>query len=200
MSHTVIGEIVDNVNVPSGGGVHFLGPPISAGNSLPVTTWYMIDSNFAVGSTLTNLGTFLGANEVPVWQFVLPFTITVNLLSFEVVTPDPGNNVGVAIYDAAGTTKLIDTGAQSAATGIIGVAIPSVILTPGIYWLAYTHDGVAVTVRGLGNVPNFNAFFNDNTTKVGTAANAGVAGVCPATLGAITPQTAIGQILVKLET
>lgn len=173
---------------------------ISAGASS--ATWYMINSDFADGGgALTNLGTFLGANEVPVWEFGLPFKITVNFLTFEIVTPDIGNHVGVAIYNAAGTTKLIDTGAVLATTpGIKSIAIGAVVLTPGIYKLAYTHDGVAVTVRGLGNVPNFNTFFNDNTVKVGTAANAGVGGVCPATTGVITAQTAIGQILVKLET
>jgi hypothetical protein len=233
MSHTVQGENVDGILVPTGKVILFEGGPVIQNNSgtleirnttntdaapintsaiilgsttfvqtsWPQATWFMPNPNFAGNSgTLSVLGAFLGVNEVQVWQFLLPYTITVNKLTFETVAPDIGNNIGVAIYNAAGTTKLIDTGAISATTGgIKSVTIAGVILTPGVYWLAWTHDSNAVTVRGIGNAAGFNPFFNDVNVKVGTAANSGAAGVCPTTLGVVTAQN-IGQILIKLET
>lgn len=127
--------------------------------------------------------------------------ITINHLTFEVVVADVTNHLGVAIYSANGNSKLVDTGAVLATGGFQNVAIGAVVLPAGVYWLAWTHDANVATIRAVGAVGYFGAWFNGGqNTKVGTAANSGAAGVCPSSLGAVTPQTALSQILVLLET
>lgn len=164
----------------------------------PQASWFLPNSNFfAGGAALGGIGVFDAADEVQVWGFECPFAVPFNHMIFEVVTPDLTGNVGIALYDATGA-RIATTGAVAATIGFHNINT-SLILSPGNYYLGWTHDANTATLRGSGNIPNFNAFFNQQTVKVGRAANNGAGGVPPATLGAITSRTSYGMILCLLE-
>jgi hypothetical protein len=135
-------------------------------------------------------------------QFVLPHTIIVQDLTYEVVTKAAGQNCGISIYDSTGTETAVTTGAFSAAsTGIVTVALGSAqTLSPGVYFVGWTCDSTTPKLRAwrtdAGNTIVAD-FLNNNTAspneRVGTAANSGSAGDPPATLGTRTADNTIEQ-------
>ena len=130
------------------------------------------------------------ANQTRVFRFMQPLELKVAKVIFEIPTPSGGTFGAVGVYTADGTVKLIDTGAQSFATGgVIAVTLgAAVTLLPGWYSLAWTTDSGTPTWRSVGQPANFN-ILNDSTVVKGSAANASSVGVLPSTLGALTSQT-----------
>lgn len=112
-----------------------------------------------------------------------------------------GTKIGFGIYSADGNTKHIDSGAVAGdSTGIKSVTLgAAVTLNPGYYWQALTADSTAI-----GSATGYDAvgqtIINAGTAHYGFAANAGAAGVLPATLGAITGDLAtLHSFLIKLQ-
>lgn len=134
-----------------------------------------------------NTAVLSAANQVRVYEFVLPFNTLVRKLAFNVTTLFAGGNCGVGIYSAAGNL-LVNSGAVStASTGnkTATLATP-VLLTPGTYFLAWTGDNTTFTLLGF-TVGSLEGLMRaNNANRNGIAANASSGGVLPATLGAIT--------------
>jgi hypothetical protein len=138
------------------------------------------------------------SNAVGVAQVNLDFAITISKIAIFVIT-DPGVAAVMyaAIYNAAGTTKLVEAtggfnmnlGSQVAAS----VTITPVTLQPGSYLFACgnTNGGSPGSVVGHGayNAYFINSLLNVNATRVGLATNVIAAGAMPATLGSITAFT-----------
>ena len=141
------------------------------------------------------------ANDVHVYQFVLPFRAVIRTIGFEVFTLEVGKLAGFGLYDVNGN-RLVHTGAVSTTTtGRKFTSVTAVTVEPGVYFLAWTADGTTfayitqlnVSTGTLGN------FWNQSATRIGVAANPSVAGVLPATLGAITAQVSVILPLVLYE-
>lgn len=141
-------------------------------------------------ASAVNTTVLAGANAVKAMQFVLPFSVTVRKVVSEVVTTSAGGLYSVGIYDAAATSLLLSSGAQLTTTAtVISVTLGTpVLLSPGVYWLAWTGDNTTFTLRGtsLSGAASVSNMLIANANRVGGAANASVAGVLPAALGAIT--------------
>lgn len=161
------------------------------------TSYLMLPSEFTAG---TPSSTPVGANnQVRAQRIYIDRRITFANLYFEVMTASAGGNCAVAVYNAAGTTKLIDSGAISTtATGMKTTAV-SITLDKGYYWFAWTADNTTAAFRGLPQSVNWTPIQNEGTVHAGTAANASVAGAMPATLGVISAVSGMNVPIVKLQ-
>lgn len=81
--------------------------------------------------------------------FILPFSITVNKLSFEVTAVAVAGTVDVVIFNEAADTQEINiTTASISAGGTVTTAVGSVLLAAGIHWVMVVPNGTAsITVR-----------------------------------------------------
>jgi hypothetical protein len=156
-----------------------------------------------IPATLNGLNfnqTMGAANEVQVFKFLLPLPLIVTRITAYIGIASAGGLFGVGVYSSAGA-KLVASGAQSTtATGAIEATVGAVTIGPGWYWLAVTMDNTTGAFRSANNDATADAVLNQSFAQKGTAANASVAGVLPATLGSITGSTAIATAYVKLQT
>lgn len=141
------------------------------------------------------------ANVQRVWQFVLPFAVTVNQVTFEVIATSGvcgGTcSLNLGLWDAACTTVVAQAGVMTSGgspdinvAGYKNKAIVGgpVTLNPGIYWLAMTTDSTTLTLRST-NIPSqvVIGLLNQQTNKkFAQAGNNGAAGVFPASCGTVT--------------
>jgi Pectate lyase superfamily protein len=87
------------------------------------------------------------ANAVNVSQIVIPYSVTVSKIVYDVGTVDGANNYDIGIYDSGGALKC-DIGAQTFGTGGVQDKLctqGSVTLPAGIYYFAFT--GAATTAK-----------------------------------------------------
>lgn len=128
------------------------------------------------------------ANEVRVWQMVIPIPVTVRKCAVRVGTLSAGGKFGCGIYDKSGNRLWWGT-ISTAATGDILTTVTGgdVDLPPDIYYFAWTNDNNVAAFQNFQDNVIPNAIANVTGAKVfGSAANPSVAGVLPATLGTIT--------------
>ncbi len=153
----------------------------------------------AIGGTTQ---TIVVANDVAVYQFVLPFRSVVRNITFNVNTLEAGKFAGIGLYDKDGN-RLVHSGAVSVAgTGNKSTAVTAVTLEPGVYFHAWTADGTTVALFAVAAVSNGTAGAMSAIVvpaKIGIAANPGVAGVLPATLGIITPNITLNLLAAYFE-
>jgi collagen triple helix repeat protein len=135
---------------------------------------------------------FRRANAVRVYQFVLPFTVTVGRITSGVSTVFSGGNFDTCLYSADGQTLLAHTGAVSTNSPIdLTHTITPVTLTPGVYWLAWTTDNtIAQFDAGDAHGDGF-VNLSGIQLREGEAANFGSGGVCPSSMG---PLSSIGNV------
>jgi hypothetical protein len=137
------------------------------------------------------------ANEHRVWQFILPFPVTVNQITFEVVaTSGTGTSLGLGLWDAGCANLMLNSGVMTAGgspdinvAGIKNKTIASgpVTLNAGTYWLAMTTNSTTLTLRSFGLPSTAINLMNNGTTKLfADAGNAGSAGAFPSGCGATT--------------
>jgi hypothetical protein len=141
----------------------------------------------------TNPIAFQAANSVVAYQFILPFSITLQNITYKSNAnwSGSGGHFSFAIYSADGTSKLIDTGAQSpsAAVNVTVTLGAAVTLPPGVYWFAQTADNTnsSLEVLAAGTItfgwlyPNLGV-----QPKLINAQNTSTAGAMPSTLGTLT--------------
>lgn len=151
-----------------------------------------------MGGTTAAAAAVAANNRVMVVRVQLPHTITVSSIVLEVTTAVGASQVGAGLYDPNGN-RMIHTGAvDSASTGVKSTNIDDVAIMPGTYWWAWTASDTGVLVRCIAADAGFTGVLNGGTAQFGRAANASVAGVLPATLGAITTDNGI-VLLGKLQ-
>ena len=154
-------------------------------------------------AVLTSGASFVGtANQVEVFQFVLPFRVVVgNIVSEIRGAGAAGKKYSVGLYTAA-KDLLVHTGALAAdAIAVNKTAIsPTVTVEPGVYYFAQTTDDAAtVSTRIDTSTLSTDLLLEGSSPKIGRAANASVAGVLPATLGTITSGITRNPIVVIFE-
>jgi hypothetical protein len=150
------------------------------------------------------------ANVMRLWQFVLPWRVTINQLSFEVVaTSGVGKSLGLGIWDAFCTTLPVNSGVMTAGgtpdintAGVYTKTISGgpVTLNPGVYWLAMTTDSTTLTLRSFSIPSQQITQLNQQTNKkFAQAGNNGSAGVFPASCGSLTTAAANQPPIVTFE-
>jgi len=127
------------------------------------------------------------------FQMVVPSDLDapllVNALTVVLVSSfGPSSKWGVALYNAAGTVKLLDTGIlDGTAVGVQTVAQPSVSLPFGTYWLAVNFTGSTGSYAIVGHhVAVVRAVLNQGSIKMAVAGNNSSGGQCPVSLGSLT--------------
>ena len=150
------------------------------------------------------------ANTMRVWQFVLPFAVTVNQMTFEVVaTSGTGTALGLGIWDAACSTLVLNSGVMTTGgnpdINVAGVKTKAIsggpiTLNPGVYWLAMTTDSTTLTLRSTGLPSQAISQLNAQTNKkCAQGGNNGSAGTFPATCGSLTVAAANQPPIALLE-
>jgi len=143
------------------------------------------------------------ANIVNGFQFVQRYTQTFTRMAIRVTTTfGTSSHIGVALYNSAGTQIPNATTGALDGTAIGApqvVTVPSVTLTPGIYYVGISTDGATsgAMVTILLSVSNSTITEFTNTargTRIFTGSSASVGGVPPATLGTLSSQTTAGVI------
>ncbi len=141
--------------------------------------------------------TVFSANIQRVWQFVLPYAVTVNQLSFEVVAASgTSTSLGLGLWDASCSNIVLNSGVMGAGgtpdintTGIKTKTISGgpVTLQPGVYWLAMTTSSTALTLRSPALPSQAINLVNAQTNKkYAQTGNNGSAGAFPASCGTVT--------------
>ena len=129
------------------------------------------------------------ADRVLVTQFILPFRVVVRNIVVDITTLEVGKLAGFGLYDAA-KNLAVDSGAISTTTtGVKTVSITAVTIEPGVYYVAWTCDGIVAKSRFASNGSFYINMVNENATRTARAANASSSGVLPATLGALTEES-----------
>lgn len=99
-------------------------------------------SNATEGGGSTSVATNDDGIFVPIW---IPGSMTVNLIGYEIVVSS--GNIGLALYNAAGT-QLVTTGEIACpAAGIIWTAVTATAVTPGQHYICFSADNTTATVR-----------------------------------------------------
>jgi hypothetical protein len=166
----------------------------TAGQGFLISSNIMIPSLFGATATAVNLVAL--ANQVYAVQFVLPFKIKMTKASFIDAASASGAHLSFGIYDAAGTTKLVDTGVFTSSAVFAGntLTFGSVTLNPGIYWFAWTTDNSGKNLEGIqfnSTAQFFSQFFNFVHPHYALAGNASTTGSLPSSLGTLTAQNTI---------
>jgi hypothetical protein len=152
--------------------------------------------------------TALSANQMKVYQFVLPFAIAVNNLTFEVTTGSgtcSGTcHANIGLYDAGCASLVAQTGVMTSggspninATGTYSISVQNgsgttgnVTLAPGVYWLAYTSDSTSLLLRAVAFTSHAMNYLTNQANKLAAlAGNASSGGAFPASCGALTTAT-----------
>lgn len=156
----------------------------------------------AIPGTAANIG--IGSlNQTRIMRVLIPGTIIVASVHFQVTTATNPSNIAVAVYssEASGQTKLIDTGAVSGATtGVKSTTLGApVTLTPGWYWLTWTCDDSAVRLAGVSLATNLPGVLNGGTLQLGRGTNSSSDGVMPSSLGTPVDITLTEFPFIKLQ-
>jgi hypothetical protein len=154
--------------------------------------------------------TVFTANNMRVWQYVLPFAVTVNQMSFEVVaTSGTGTSLGLGIWDASCSNLVLNSGVMTAGgspdINVAGVKTKTisggpVTLNPGVYFLAMTTDSTTLTLRSTSIPSQAISMLNAQTNKkFAQGGNNGSAGTFPAACGSLTTAASNQPPIVLLE-
>lgn len=149
----------------------------------------------------TGATTAFAANEHRVWQFVLPFAVTVNQITFEVVaTSGAARSLSLGLWDASCASLVLSSGVMAAGgspdINVAGIKAKTVsggpvTLNAGAYWVAMTTDSTTLTLRSFALPSTVINLLNNGTTKLfAQAGNAGSAGAFPASCGTLTTAVA----------
>lgn len=170
----------------------------TAGNGFFWSFAGVVEAGGQAGTSISlTQGTSAGsatANQVICFQLTLKAAYTVRKISF-FSNSAASAKASCAIYDSTGTNKLVDAGTNafdnSNVSSMQTVTLGSpVVLSPGMYWFACSSTSAtpnsAVGSSLTAGAAGYNSFFNVNSTRAGTAANAMSGGAMPSSLGTIT--------------
>lgn len=174
--------------LPTANGGTGAASPFESAGTLMFWNWFGFTHP---GAASGGVGVGTGVSKL-FYSMNVPVTIKITKVTLRIDSAISAN-VFVGIYNAAGTTKLLDSGAiaNGGAAGVKQVTGLNVTLTPGIYIVFITGDNASLTVDGWTNVPNVEQNMNFSTPRLGTAANGVSGGVLPSTLGTLTANSAI---------
>ena len=151
------------------------------------------------GSTLGGV-----ANNVRVWREYIPYRLTVSRIVWSIETGGAaGAECSAGIYNADGTTLLINSGAQvCTGTGAYDIDVTDTTIGPGFYLFVVTADDATVVWEVDSDAtPNAGkgAAYNATVVQVGDATNVSADAVLPATTGALVGANTRATAIVKLQ-
>jgi hypothetical protein len=127
------------------------------------------------------------ANDVCLYEFILPFDIVVNQVTTESQTARLASHYSIGLYDAVDGTLILDSGPISTAVVQVNVTTlgAPVELAKGIYVFAQTTDDILTRNTSMGHDDNQLPILNKAYRRRGLANNVSVAGQLPTTTGGI---------------
>lgn len=191
-SSPVVNADITNATIDLTTKVTGLLPPANAGvaNISVADQGYFIGPNLTQAGLATSTGAVVSAGQqVRACQFVLPWRQKVTSMTITVVGTVGSSTITTGIYDAAGTTKLIDSGTFDGGSATTQKnTITPVTIGPGAFWFAQSASTqTTLTATVVQSAAGMATVINNDTNKLcGQAANAATAGVLPSSLGAIT--------------
>lgn len=95
-------------------------------------------------------------------QVIVPFEITANKITFSCTAVTTPGTVDLSLYSEDGQTRLFSvTTATISGQGLVTTALPSVVIPPGVYYIAINPNGTAsLSVRTFNN--NIDPFSTTN--------------------------------------
>jgi hypothetical protein len=159
-------------------------PPINDNDS---TYFWAVYVSYPQGPAGTNPAAS-PANNVIVYEFVLPFSFTISQITIEITTARVSTNkVGVGLYNSDGNL-LVQTGALN--TGSLGfyvTPVSPVTVDAGKVFFAQTTNDISLSCRTMTLISQFADILNHTTIRIGTSNQSPPsAGVLPATIGTLT--------------
>lgn len=138
-------------------------------------------------NTTATANIFGGADEVVVEQIIVPYRVKISKVNYHVQTSGgAGSKIGFGLYDSNGVKLTATAALDYTVTGVSTANVDTTVtLDAGIYYVASTSDSTSGAVTITANGTNVLGILTKNSAHNGTAANAGAAGVLPATLGVI---------------
>jgi hypothetical protein len=163
-------------------------------NDNPTTTTTIPASYFWGAIVLTDYQGVISTNAVvspadgvPVYEFFLPYDITVSQITTDVTTARSSpSKYSVGIYDAVGGSLIVDSGPLSAAaTGVQATSLVTpVTLRSGIYAFAQTSNDILIQVRCWGLNLDL-GILNKSYRRAGLAVNSSTGGQLPGSTGGL---------------
>jgi hypothetical protein len=169
---------------------------VNAGTAQPVLNAADQGGFFAVtiNPPSSNGTSAYGSNSLLLWQFMLPFAVTVQKVKFNISTACSGTcDLNFGIYNAGCSSLLLQTGnigSQTTTTGVNTITLGSpVTLSPGVYWLGVEVDSTVsnpvITTSTLGSIVP--TILNSQTNKKwAVGGNAASGGTLPSSCGTVT--------------
>lgn len=175
----------------------------TGGAALPASSYFMPYPYPFAAVTTGGLG--LSANQLGLWRFYLPCTLSVNKAVLEIVNPVNTEKIGVTLYNAGGSAKVLDCTFTSGAAGAIVNVAPSgapVAVPAGVYLLGVSNTNISLTYRCQAlNAAYINIQNNQAASLIfATGANSSAAGVNPTATGALSSSVAINFPLITFVT
>src|SRR3990167_66342 len=135
----VVGHSILDGNLSLTGNIDIQGTCVGCGSTVTTFT-----PSTPLGAT-TTIGITHGTNTTQRnGYFDLPYTLTVNKISFNVEGVNTSGTIDVGIYSGDGSNKLIDvTSGTISAGGGTSVTVSAVTLNAGVYYIAVVPNGTA---------------------------------------------------------
>jgi hypothetical protein len=140
------------------------------------------------------------ANRIVGVKVIVPFAITIAKVSIRISALSAGGIAVFALYSADGNTKLLQASFSTSAVANLTTTLATPVTIPaGVYIYCYAADNATAQAveESIPNVPNYLSI--NQTRFFSQTANPMVAGVMPATLGALTASTLSPYILCLFE-
>jgi len=126
-------------------------------------------------------------NQVRVYQFILPFAVTIGRVVVGITNNVASTVADVGIYNTAGSRLVFTNGGINTGTGgtvTVPITGGPIVLAAGFYYFAHTCTSILVQMNTV--ILALSNGENQNGARNGIAANAATSGVLPPTLGTIT--------------
>lgn len=133
------------------------------------------------------------SNSVNGVQFTMAVNFTVTKATMYVAANSIGDHCSFAIFNAAGTTKLLDTGVMSLGTiGLVTATFSPVNLVAGTTYLfvqTATTNSATITTTSSLSINDANLFNGGTATRIFKSSVASSGGTMPSSLGTLNPVT-----------
>lgn len=146
--------------------------------------------------TSTAGGTVGVTNRVLCKQVTINGSVTFTKMMVNVTTTSSTNHEYIGIYNAAGTSLLVQgTFTLGAGTGNLSTTVSSATLNSGQYRFCRSADQTTSVLSAVGSNTTVAGMINTNALREGIAANSTSGGVMPASTGAISAAAESGWIV-----
>jgi hypothetical protein len=180
-----LAQAVDDLTV-SGGGL-----------STITNRGYMLFPDGALGITAATQP-FTTSNRVHVFRHQVYAPVSLSNVVVRIVTADVGKFFGLSLYTGDGNTRVWDSGPITGDnTGAVSINFTPITIEPGVYYMGWSANSTTLAYSGANMDNAWLYFLLPASPQVfhGYAANTGLAGQNPPTLGALTDDIIVPPLL-----